>query len=70
MVATAASYTDFSLISKKMGAQRKEGRRKEERRLADFVFKMAECLMADDSVIFKMSVDLLILHKTKSHVHM
>ena len=36
-----------------MGAQGRKGRRKEERRLADFVFKMAESVMADDYAIFK-----------------
>ena len=32
----------------------RRGRGKDERRLADFVFKMAECSMADDYAIFKM----------------
>ena len=30
-----------------------KGRGKDARRLADFVFKMAECSMADDCAIFK-----------------
>ena len=30
-----------------------KGRGKDARRLADFVFKMAECSMADDYAIFK-----------------
>ena len=36
-----------------VGAQGRNGRGKDARRLADFVFKMAECLMADDYTIFK-----------------
>ena len=47
----AASYPGASLLD--MGAQGRKGRRKEERRLADFVFKMAESVMADDYAIFK-----------------
>ena len=35
------------------GAQGRKGRGKDARRLADFVFKMVECLMADDYAIFK-----------------
>ena len=42
------SQTSLSLC-----AQRTAGRRKEERRLADLVFKMAECSKADDYAIFK-----------------
>ena len=37
----------------KVGAQGMKGRGKDARRLADFVFKMAECSMADDYAIFK-----------------
>ena len=47
----SASYPGASLLD--MGAQGRKGRRKEERRLADFVFKMAESVMADDYAIFK-----------------
>ena len=36
-----------------MGAQGMKGGGKDARRLADFVFKMAECSMADDYAIFK-----------------
>ena len=50
----AASFPDVSLAAKGVGAQGKKGRGKESRRLADFVFKMAECSMADDYAIFKM----------------
>ena len=51
-------YTDLprsqtSLAAKGMGAQGMKGGRKDARRLADFVFKMAECSMADDYAIFK-----------------
>ena len=42
------SQTSLSLC-----AQRTAGRRKGERRLADLVFKMAECSKADDYAIFK-----------------
>ena len=36
-----------------MGAQGRKGRGKDARRLGDFVFKMAECSMADDYAIIK-----------------
>ena len=36
-----------------MGVQGRKGRGKDARRLSDFVFKMAECSMADDCAIFK-----------------
>ena len=36
-----------------VGAQERKERGKDARRLADFVFKMAECSMADDYAIFK-----------------
>ena len=36
-----------------MGAQGRKGRGKDARRLADIVFKIAECSMADDYTIFK-----------------
>ena len=37
-----------------MGAQERKGRGKDGRRLVHFVFKMAECSIADDNAIFKM----------------
>ena len=49
----AASFPDVSLAAKGVGAQGMKGRGKDARRLADFVFKMAECSMADDYAIFK-----------------
>ena len=50
----AASFPDVSLtLSLSLCAQRAAGRRKGERRLADLVFKMAECSMEEDYVIFK-----------------
>ena len=48
-----ASFPDVSLAVKGVGAQGMKGRGKVARRLADFVFKMAECSMADDYAIFK-----------------
>ena len=48
-----ASFPDVSLAAKGVGAQGMKGRGKDARRLADFVFKMAECSMADDYAIFK-----------------
>ena len=48
-----ASFPDVSLAAKGVGAQGRKGRGKDARRLADFVFKMAECSMADDYAIFK-----------------
>ena len=41
------------LAGKVVGAQGRKGRGKDVRRLADFVFRMAQCLMADDYEIFK-----------------
>ena len=52
-VFTSASFPDVSLAAKGVGAQGMKGRGKDARRLADFVFKMAECSMADDYAIFK-----------------
>ena len=49
----SASFPDVSLAAKVVGAQGRKGREKYARRLADFVFKMAECSMADDNAIFK-----------------
>ena len=49
----SASFPDVSLAAKGVGAQGMKGRGKDARRLADFVFKMAECSMADDYAIFK-----------------
>ena len=43
----------LSLTAKGVGVQGMKGRGKDARRLADFVFKMAECLMADGYAIFK-----------------
>ena len=51
---TAASYPHVSLLMK-MCAQRKAGRRKQARRLADLVFKIAARVMADQYAIFKIS---------------
>ena len=48
-----ASFPDVSLAAKGVSAQGMKGRGKDGRRLADFVFKMAECSMADDYAIFK-----------------
>ena len=48
-----SSFSDVSLAAKGVGAQGMKGRGKDARRLADFVFKMAECSMADDYAIFK-----------------
>ena len=48
-----ASFPDVSLAAKGVSAQGMKGRGKDARRLEDFVFKMAECLMADDYAIFK-----------------
>ena len=50
---TPASFPDVSLAAKVVGAQGRKGRGKDARRLGDFVFKMAECSMADDYAIFK-----------------
>ena len=50
----SASYPDVSLLMK-MCAQRKAGRRKRARRLADLAFKMAARVMADQYAIFKIS---------------
>ena len=55
-----AWYPDVSL-SMKMCAQRKAGRRKRARGLADLVFTMAARVMADECVIFKISLALFIL---------
>ena len=48
-----ASFPDVSLAAKGVGAQGMKGRGKDAIRLADFVFKMAECSIADDYAIFK-----------------
>ena len=48
-----ASFPDVSLAAKGVGAQGRKGRGKDARQLVDFVFKMAECSMADDYAIFK-----------------
>ena len=46
------SQTSLSL-RKVVGAQGRKGRGKDARRLGEFVFKTAECSMADDYAIFK-----------------
>ena len=43
-----ASYPDISPLKKKMDAQGTKGTRTKERRLADYVLKMADSSMADD----------------------
>ena len=48
-----ASFPDVSLAAKGVSVQGMKGRGQDGRRLADFVFKMAECSMADDYAIFK-----------------
>ena len=53
MSLSTASFPDVSLAAKVVGAQGRKGRGKDAGRLADFVFKMAECSMADDYAIFK-----------------
>ena len=40
-------------LGKVVGTQGRKGRGKDARSLADFVFKMAECSMADNYAIFK-----------------
>ena len=52
-ITITASFPDVSLAAKGVGAQGMKGRGKDARRLADFVFKMAECSMTDDYAIFK-----------------
>ena len=53
---STASFPDVSLAAKVVGAQGRKGRGKDARRLADFVFKMAECSMADDYAHFQKGV--------------
>ena len=52
-VFVSASFPEVSLAAKVVGAQGRKERGKDARRLADFVFKMGECSMADDYAIFK-----------------
>ena len=44
---------DVSLAAKMVGAQGSKEMENEEKGLADNVFKMAECLMADHYAVFK-----------------
>ena len=50
---STASFPDISLFLREKSTQRIKGRGKGARRLADFVFKMADRAMADNYVIFR-----------------